>query len=113
MRKITSYLLIILGIIGLALDLLSMWGVVEVELSFLKVQTHASGLEIIFFRFAILVLIHTIGLIVGIKFYKKIATDARFEILPLILLVVMLVSFYWLKLNFDYSLAVHALLKKY
>lgn len=113
MKKITSYLLIILGIIGLSLDLLSMWGVIEVELSFLKVQSRPSGLGIIFFRFAILVLIHIIGLIVGIKLYKRLVENTRLEIFPLIILVVMLISSYWLKLNLDYSLATHTLLKQY
>ena len=114
MKKLTAYLLVILGSLGLVLDLLSIWGVVEVELSYLRVGTTPSGLGILFLRFVVLAIIYIIGLVMGIRLFKNMAVaTSRLEIFSLIILLIILVSFIWLRLDILYSLKVHSLLKTY
>lgn len=114
MKKITANLLIILGIIGLILNLLSIWGFVEVELAMMKVGSYGTGLGILLWRFIILAIVYIIGLVLGVKLKRNISVNSqRLEIVCLIVLVIFIISFYFLKLNLEYSLATHNLFKTY
>lgn len=121
MKKNLAYLLLMLGVGGLLLDLVSTWGIIQLREGMIQASGKAAGfifseanLIPIYIKVVFIIMVHILAIYFGIKLIRNFTeSNPKLEIFSVLILILIVVSLFFIWPIFYQSIGTYRLMKFY